>query len=182
MKELDKEIKTFYENKSLSPAQMDKILIIRKTGVRKLLVFKYAAAALFLFGLVYLFQTQFNANNLTQQYAEEVAFNHLKGLTSDIKTNDVNVLNEKMDKLNFDIDLPDNLQKDYTLIGGRYCSIDERIAAQLKLKRISIEEVVTLYVLKKVPKENFDDNLLVGSTTITIWNDDKSLFVLASEL
>lgn len=184
MKEIDKKIKAYYEGKSLTKDQLNQIVGRQKQANHKpwKRVLKYAAAFC-LVGLCFLlYQYQFSdQEELAEKYAKEVAFNHLKNLESDILTPKIEDLNKKMDKLNFEIHLPTELNKKYALMGGRYCSIDQRLAAQLKLKEKNTDTVVTLYVLDQLQHENYDESFVIDSTAIQIWNENSNLFVLASD-
>jgi len=184
MEEIDNKIKTYYEGKSLTKEQLDKIVGSQNRTVkpRKSLL-KYAAILLVALISLFLFQNQFfSKKDVLEKYAKEVAFNHHKDLESDILTQNVGYLNDKMDKLNFDIHIPENIDNKYELLGGRYSSIDERLAAQLKLQCRNTRKVATLYVLNKKQSENFDESFLMDATSISIWNDKSNLFVLATDL
>lgn len=184
MEEIDNKIKTYYEGKSLTKEQLNKIVNSPNRTLRpwKSLL-KYAAILLVASISLFLYQNQFfSKKSVLEKYAKEVAFNHLKNLESDILTQNVSVLNNKMDKLNFKIHIPQNINNTYQLLGGRYCSIDERLAAQLKLKSRDTDAIATLYVLNKEQSENFNQSLIVDATEISIWNDKSNLFVLAADI
>jgi len=86
-----------------------------------------------------------------------------------------------MDKLDFELGLPQNIQTNYQLLGGRYCSVDSRIAAQLKVKN-NTGSVGTLYVLKKIEPFDIQDVVLFEKTKVDIWDDGQLLFVFANDI
>ena len=180
MKDVEKYIKSYYNNKSLSVNQLEAIKgrLERRSMFRHAL--KYAAVALTLVVAIstYYYIQIYTPNQLLKSYAEEVMFNHKKKLTSDIITNDIAMLNIKMKKLNFELVLPQNIGKKYTLLGGRYCSVNQRIAAQLKLKNAQ-NKILTLYVLDKLENEKIEKHFTIDDTQVDIWNDDNRVFLLA---
>lgn len=182
MEEIDNIIKEHYAGKSLSTQQLGQIVNALKPGWQTKQLFKYAAAALLLLCLTaaLLMNRTISQHHLLKKYAEEVAFNHLKDLKSDIITADVAELNQKMSKLNFDIHLPEAVLNNYNLLGGRYCSLDKRIAAQLKLENKEVGDVATLYILNKKEDKDLDKSFLVDATNVQIWDEQSVLFVLAS--
>jgi|GEM_PF-4002369 len=182
MDELDKRIKSYYDGKSLSSDQIQQLTGGSKklSSLKMSRIMAYAASFLLLFTATFYFTNKASEKNRIQtSYAAEVVFNHKKDLQSDIQSSDVSVLNQEMEKLNFDLYLPKNVQGDYHLLGGRYCSIDDRMAAQLKLAHKETAEVATLYVLAKEKKEKYSTELEVDDTSVTMWNDKSNLFVLA---
>jgi len=181
MKEIDKKIKSYYESKSLSKDQLNKIVGVQKKRKSWKPLLKYAAIFCLFLMVFFLYRNQFlDKGNVQEKYAKEVAFNHHKNLEPEILTPIVGELNNIMDKLNFEIHIPKGILDNYALLGGRYCSIDERIAAQLKLKEKETNRVVTLYVLDQLKNENFNESFVIDSTAIQIWNEQSNLFVLAS--
>lgn len=183
MKEIDNKIKAYYESKSLSKEQIKKI--VSKENVSQNSQWKsfLKMAAIFCVCLFcfFLYQNNFSKHNkLMKKYAKEVAFNHQKSLKSDILSGNTDVLNKKMNKLDFEIHMPSNLENKYKLLGGRYCSIDQRIAAQLRLKDKASNNVATLYVLDKLKNENLKESFFMDSIHIKIWNEKHNLFVLAT--
>ncbi len=181
MSNLENKIIEFYKGQTLSEAQYRKLT--RSSTPRPLwsAPLRYAAVAMLVIGVAGVFWAyqSYQQRQHWQAYAQEVAFNHLKGLDSDFQTSNIAELNQKMPKLNFELSLPASIQSNYELLGGRYCSIDNRMASQLKLKN-QRDEIVTLYVLKSEPKEQVDRQLWVDSTYIQLWNEDAALYVLAS--
>lgn len=184
MNEIDKKIKKYYESKSLSNDQLKKIVDNQKGLKNKPSKLPWKYAAIFCFFAISFVLYQYKSipqERLLDKYAKEVAFNHHKNLASDILTQSVSNLNKKMSKLNFEIHIPQEINNKYSLLGGRYCSIDERLAAQLKLQNKENNQIVTLYVLDEIKNENFNESFYVDSTSIHIWNEESKLFVLASD-
>lgn len=186
MKRIDEKIRAYYKGKSLTEDQIKRIVdgkqkANQKKSKRRFL--KYAAGFLLLITSFFVYQNLFTSKErLLQKYGKEVAYNHSKKAESKIHSSNVKDLNEKMDKLDFEIHMPESVLKKYVLLGGKYCSVDKRLAAQLKLEEKGNKSIATLYVLKQLKNEDFNDQILIDSTNIQIWNEQSNLFVLASDV
>lgn len=186
MKEIEKQIKEFYSSESLSIEQLEAIESgSNKRNKRQVVIpniLKYAAVFIVFIGILYalfLLPKQ-RQNNIINEFAEEIAFNHLKKLPAEIKTDNVLMLNKKMDKLDFEIVLPQKISTNLVLKGGRYCSVDNRIAAQLKLENKQGNKV-TCYVFKKNENFEFDNKIVKDDVEVTFWDDETLIFALATE-
>ena len=71
----------------------------------------------------------------------------------------------------------------YTLLGGRYCSVQGALAAQLKVKNKKTGDVLTLYVtrLTKPLKSIASQTTTHDNVTIRLWIDNDRLFGLAGQ-
>lgn len=182
MEEIDKKIREYYHSKSLSKDQLQRITSGEKTRTSAhswSSILKYAAVIV-LIGIAFFSYQSIQKNNLLKEYAKVVAYNHHKGLAPAIKAQSVSELNSLMNKLNFEIEFPQKIHNNYALLGGRYCSIDKRMAAQLKIQNKKTNQIETLYVLAKIPNDDYDNSILLDSTSVHIWNSQTNLFVLAS--
>ncbi len=179
MKKIEQQIKGFYNSKSLSVEQLE--LIKNQTpkknnslmSIRK--VIKYAAVILFLVITTFIYVQHKN----NQTFILKKMANDQKQLPPVIKTNNILELNSKMSKLNFDLYLPKKITANLQLKGGRYCSVDNRIAAQLKLENKQ-GKIVTCYIFKK--EEKFDINTKIEKNKnieVDIWDDGTLIFALA---
>jgi hypothetical protein len=123
---------------------------------------------------------KYHQTSIVTAFAEEIAFNHQKQLPPDLKTSNLFELNSKMSKLDFNLFLLKNITTDYKLQGGRYCSVGDRIAAQLKLKD-SVGKIVTCYVFKKLEKFDFEHKIIFNSILETIWDNDTLICAIATD-
>ena len=186
MENLERKIKHAYNSKKLSSNQMESIQnvspVIYKKRAQIFSLLKYAAIFLvILSGIysVYLLPSQ-QQNKILNQFATEIAFNHNKNLPPEIKTNSISEINKKLNRLNFKITLPKKITDHYKLIGGRYCSVNNRIAAQLKLESTDLK-IVTCYIFKK--EESFDFNTLKNenNTQVLLWDSNDLIYAIASD-
>ncbi|MCG8417779.1 MAG: hypothetical protein MJE77_07530 [Proteobacteria bacterium] len=111
--------------------------------------------------------------------AEEIAMNHRKRLDVEFRTPVYPELAGAMDKLDFE---PQPSRSDhYNLIGGRYCSIQGSIAAQLKLADNN-GRFHTLYQTRWKPAYSGlpERRIATGDVEVQFWREADILFGLAS--
>lgn len=186
MKEFEQQIKEFYNSKSLSTEQLESIIHQSENKKNRLIsilhLLKYAAIFFVFAGTVYVlyFLPKQQQVSVINSYAKEIAFNHQKQLVSEIKTSSISELNNKMDKLDFEILLPLKITNNLKLKGGRYCSIDDRIAAQLKFEN-NQGKIITCYIFRKVEKFVFDKKILNNNIEVVIWDNGTLIFGLATD-
>jgi len=183
MKKIEQQIKEFYNSNSLSHEQLE--LIKNQThkknnrllSIRK--VMRYVALIIFIFGTAFIYDHFKDSQSLIlKDFAKEVSFNHQKQLPPEFKTNSILELNRKMIKLNFDLNLPQKITSNLQLKGGRYCSMDNRIAAQLKFENKQ-GKIVTCYVFKKEEKFDINKKIVDKNIEVHIWDNGTLIFALA---
>ncbi|MEM1201807.1 MAG: hypothetical protein AAGN66_01110 [Acidobacteriota bacterium] len=120
--------------------------------------------------------------SMTAEVVGEVAYNHLKGYDVDIRSDRYEIVQAGLDRLEFSI-LPTRgrLLRDFDLVGGRYCSIQEVLAAQLSVRRRDNGSVCTLYVapVTETLRPVGDGIGTFGEVQVELWRDDGRLFALA---
>jgi len=132
-----------------------------------------------------------SANDIQQRIAHEVLTNHLHVKPLDVSTSSIANIQVAMDKLNFNPKLSKNfLSTQATLVGGRYCTLQGVIAAQLKLL-MPTGEVVTYYEaaydkerFSNLPKaENKEQPILVKENgfTMRMWQESDLVMVTAQK-
>lgn len=174
MDRTNENIKKYYSSKSLSEEKV-KLLLGNQTKKRGLGdIIKFAIAAMLIIGFVFTFM-QFQSTGIENLIVKEIAMNHTKELKVEFLSDNLNYLQAKLDKLDFPLDKAQSvLSDDYTLIGGRYCSIQGNLAAQLKIKNNETGSIETLYVtginsdLENVKHTNVDTD----GVNIKIWQQD----------
>lgn len=144
--------------------------------------------------MVMLLNSPFTYNSpedIQQRIANEVLTNHLHLKPLDVNTDSISQVKTYMDRLNFNPKLSINLpSKQTTLIGGRYCTLQGVIAAQLKLLMPS-GEVITYYEAAydkkrfgKLPKtENNEKPILIKENgfTMRMWQESDLVMVTAQQ-
>ncbi len=143
---------------------------------------------LMVFTMPYLVGPTYNAQ---QRIAHEVLTNHLHVKPLDISTGSIAEVQTYMDKLNFNPKLSAHLLNTKAqLIGGRYCTLQGVIAAQLKLKMPS-GEVITYYEAAydknrfgPLPNaENNEQPIIVNENgfTMRMWQESDLVMVTAQQ-
>ncbi len=175
------ELKEFYEKKSLSSEKMESLLNLQKelkeNSPRKRAPLFAGLIAASIALLVFI---QFNGQALDQKIFSEVAYNHNKDMPPEVLTKDYELINEALDKLDFKVIKSQRLAVNYELVGARYCSIQGKIAAQLKLVDLRTKKRITVYQF--IP--SFDPLSSVGEidgVKVEVWHEAGISFAVASE-
>ena len=179
-------LKKYYESKSLPEEKIELLTGSDKDQMSPMneygLIWKSAVAVIVIIGFIFAYQ-QFTLMNLEGRVFKEIAMNHKKELNIEFPTDSLTELKANLDKLDFDLlKAQEFLSGSYELIGGRYCSIQGNLAAQLSIKNKENNNIETLYVTGatgelqnlKATKFNYQ------GTHITVWNEDGNLYGLAS--
>jgi len=196
MVDIDRSVKAYYEQNQLSEEQLQKLTAMQddlsaakqqepapqqqtppKQWLRRSAL---AAASIMLAVMLFIVNGQNNVG-IAERVAQEVAMNHNKALAVEYQTGSYEVLSQNMDKLDFKLRVPTlAFNEGLALIGGRYCSIQGELAAQIKM----VDEaglVYTLYqtrsneVLQTIEK----GRLSLEQVNIQMWEEQGLLFALA---
>ena len=147
MSRFDQHIKQYYERQKLDNAKVEAILA--QTGRprrRWRYYYRTAAAAVLLVAAVGL-QNHLDNTALKTRVLDEVAMNHQEQLDVEFAADHYLEMQHRLDRLDFSI-VPKSsaLTRNYRLVGGRYCSIQGELAAQLKVEdKISGEPADPVY-------------------------------------
>ncbi|PWQ97538.1 hypothetical protein [Leucothrix arctica] len=191
---LDKALKTHYEAKSLSADQLDTLMTMQATAEENLLTrllkdFRgyryafYATACLLLMTLVVSFSL-LNRPPLAERIMHEIAYNHQQEMPIEIASNSLISIGEYLNKLKFPLINSSSLSpQNWQLLGGRYCSINGKLAAQLKVKNLQDNKTYTLYQaavgsdISKVLTAAKEQ--AIEGITVSIWQEKGLLLGLA---
>lgn len=194
MVDLNRAVKNYYGQTQLSDEQFEKLFVmeavsgnslIEKEGASvtrnispKLGFLSLAASLLIAVILVFIL----SVDNVSERVAREVAMNHNKALEVEYQTDSFEVLSQYMNKLDFSLQVPsDKAFKNFTLVGGRYCSIQGQLAAQIKLADNS-GQVYTLYQTRS--GEHLESisvgRMQLDQVDIRLWEEQGFLFALAA--
>ncbi len=186
----------FVENKSLSDKQLESLMQLQQTSVKKENNVKYrwiAIAAVFFITMGNVFYFVMSPGlALDQRIGSEVAKNHINLKPLEIQTSSMKVIRGFLTELDFSpvesILLKGSSKK---LIGGRYCSIQGVTAAQLRLKDSKTGKIQSLYQTVYDEKVFYDLPLLKENQkpitvyskglAVDIWVEKGLLFALTRE-
>ena len=175
MSKIEENLKKYFLSKSLPDEKVDLLLSGEtRTGKSFANYFKYAAAVVIIFALFFGY-FQFEGNELEMRVAKEIAMNHNKQLAVEYSSDNLSDLGNKLNKLDFKLaNAASGIPGDYELIGGRYCSIQGNLAAQLKIENLESNKVETLYISEingELEKIRPTDVNMEG-VNIRIWKKD----------
>ena len=121
-----------------------------------------------------------------QDLKAEIAYNHDQNLEVEIASASLDEINDYMTSLSFTLIESTQLNSNtWKLIGGRYCSINGRLAAQLKIQNREDDKTYNLY------QGEIPSGLMLSSTStppihfdgvkVSIWEENGLLMGLASD-
>ena len=144
----------------------------------------YAATCVLLTGLI-LSLSLFNQTSLTERVIDEIAYNHRQEMPVEVAANTMPAIGQYLDRLSFSLISPRALTDNgWQILGGRYCSINGKLAAQLKVKNIAEDKVYTLYQASAegdlVQTGISMESGMVDGVDVSIWQEQGLLLGLAS--
>lgn len=144
----------------------------------------YAATCVLLTGLI-LSLSLFNQTSLTERVIDEIAYNHRQEMPVEVAANTMPAIGQYLDRLSFSLISPRALTDNgWQILGGRYCSINGKLAAQLKVKNIAEDKVYTLYQASAegdlVQTGISMKSGMVDGVDVSIWQEQGLLLGLAS--
>lgn len=186
----------FVEKKSLSDKQLESLMQLQKTSIKKESNVKYrwvAVAAVFfiMMGNVFYFSMSPELA-LEQRIGSEVAKNHINLKPLEIQTSSMKAIRGFLTELDFSpVESILLKSSSKSLIGGRYCSIQGVTAAQLRLRDNETGQIQSLYqtvydkdVFYDLPllKENQKPVTVYSKgLAVDIWVEKGILFALTRE-
>jgi len=180
MNPIDTQIKEYYQKQTLPEENLQAMQPPEDTPRSSqwpwLLPLAAAAVALLAIFL-------WNPSSPPQAVATEIAKNHNAQLAMEISSSDYQEVAAKLDRIKFSLTPPSGeFSRQFTLIGGRYCSIQNELAAQLRVQENATGKMHTLYITPLT-----DDFSALQETTQTVkgvkvrlWTEGDRFFGLAS--
>ncbi len=105
-----------------------------------------AAMAMLVLGAVWIGWQQYRTTMEVKQLMAEIVYNHNKQMAMEIESDTIEVVKSFLTKLDFPLIATDRLPPDqWQLLGGRYCSLQGKLAAQLKLRQVGSGDIYTLF-------------------------------------
>jgi len=196
MVDIDRSVKTYYEQNQLSEEQLQKLAAMQDkatTAQQKVSTAQQhvppkqwlrrsalAVASIMVAVLLFIVSGQ-NDVGIAERVAQEVAMNHNKALAVEYQTDSYDVLSQRMNKLDFKLRAPTAaFNEGLALIGGRYCSIQGELAAQIKM----VDETGRVYTLYQTRSNEMlqvinADRIQSAQVNIRLWHEQGLLFALA---
>ena len=179
MNTLEGEIRKYYNDKTLPAKSVHRML--GATAHARSGIWGYVLIAATVILGIGLYTSLDRAQSLTDRVLQEIVMNHEKALDIEVAAADYEELQSRMDRIDFDISPNAAIRKSYELKGGRYCSIQGELAAQLKIRHRETRIVHTLYVTRLSPTLDrlSDRSYIKTATRIRLWKDNGRFFGLA---
>lgn len=185
MTDLERLLKGYYEEAALSERRVDAILAGAppRTTPSRVWYMRIAAVAATLlvgFGFLHFYLTE---RDTATRVLAEIAMNHQKQLAVEVTADTFADIGQELERLEFPIPRPERLLEGFELVGGRYCSIHGKLAAQLKLRQQNSDVIHTLYVTDLTPDlvKVADGTAIHDGVEITLWHENDVFFGLASD-
>lgn len=205
MKNLKNASKSHYGNKTLSDEQLTNLLALQRQDLgdntvvdsedrkpqpgyvvvrsRTVSLLAMAASLLVALGAFWLYQS--NSVDIRMKIAEEIAYNHAKQMALEVVTADLDAIRSRLSELDFRLVRSDRIAgPDWSLLGGRYCSIQGQLAAQLRVASRSGSAPYTYYQALIPDEFELEDggySTWVDGTHVKLWIEDGVLLGLAGE-
>jgi hypothetical protein len=183
MPDLDRLVGEYYREARLGDERAEAILAGAPPRATPANIWRLRLAALAasILALAWVGWGIFSERDLAERVYAEIAMNHKEGLAAEVATDDFAAIGRALDRLRFAIAEPGGPASGLSLLGGRYCSIQGRLAAQLKLDAPG--GVQTLYVAELTPELDtvVGTSVIYDSVEITLWREGDKFHGLARD-
>ena len=178
---LKKQLHEHYDDQNLSELQLDKLQNLsvdtNKSTMKSLLAI--AASALLAVSIYIVNFTGLNYGDISK----EIAYNHNSQMQMEVFSESIDDIQSHLNRLGFSlIESAFLIGDNWELVGGRYCSISGKIAAQLQIKNLDTSKIYTFYQAK-LPDQFFnliqDKQISVDGVNVKIWQENGLLMGLA---
>ncbi|MFD2178262.1 hypothetical protein [Veronia pacifica] len=175
---LKKKMVNYYSGINLTNEQIEELTSPRMEKSRyPMLAYTFASVLLIL--CVFFFTTK----NTLLSVTEEIAYNHKTNMQIEVASESLSEISLHLNRLDFSLINTTFFENDkWRLIGGRYCSIGGKIAAQLKVFNITEQKTYTFYQAKIPSNLNIErerKTLHVDGVDVTLWRENGLLLGLA---
>ena len=166
-------IRDYYNSKSLSETQLDRIYSRKKPKAYFLAFGTITAAFLALFFLM-------TNDNFERKLMEEIVYNHNKNLDAEFLASNLDEIQKKLPRLDFMVANSKIIsEQNWEVVGARYCSLAGNIAAQIKLKNKKTGKMATLYQSKLI-KQVRKSEASINGANVLLWQEKGLLMGIAS--
>ena len=178
---MDSQLQSHYLQQQLTPAQLKalKQLKINRQAPPKLVIGAIAATIFLSAALIFYPSATLDYASISQQ----IAYNHNAKLQMEVLSPTMSEVQGRLNRLGFSLVSSKKLDpKKWQLIGGRYCNINGKIAAQMQIAHPETKAVYTFYQAKmsKEMLENFSESeTAIDGVKVKLWREKGLLMGLA---
>ncbi len=171
-----------YQQNQLSDSQIAALQAISSSTLRSKRYRIYGAvAACSLFAFIgFIYQP---SHPEVATISKDIAYNHNSQLQMEVLSPELQTVQGRLNRLGFQLVSSSKLEKGkWQLIGGRYCNINGKIAAQMKIRNSESKAIYTFYQAK-VPNEFInqlnDKETAIDGVNVKLWREKGLLMGLA---
>ncbi len=144
--------------------------------------YHYGTVAMLLVLSVGLIHTNLLDGERSEKALRAAALYHKTKLQLDFEGQSIEQLRNKMDELPFELTLPEaaNLQQ-FSLVGGRYCSINGQLAVHLRFVDRDSSRQYSLFQTALAPQLKRLDlaDAEIDGMSVRLWSEDRNFYVQA---
>jgi hypothetical protein len=190
MTEIDDRLRDYYRGLQLSAQDLNEISQTSKEQTEtegtpshwNFRRFSWVAAA-FLFLTTSVGIHQFGTHSeRTSRTLNEAAMNHSTRLQLEFEGSTIVEIDKHMSQLPFSVQLPSQFNKQYSVLGARYCTINGELAAHVKFIDRETDKQISLFMTRSV-----EDLQKINTTTeqvdgvnVSLWNESGLFYAMAS--
>ena len=181
------QLRAFYHEQNPKPETLDHLLAAtraadrRRRQERRQRHWLLAAILLMAMAAAWLFGRDASTESQVRATGVEVAMNHTKNLSVEVQSAAYPAIGNALDKLGFEPVAPTRIASpDLELIGGRYCSIQGHLAAQLRLvdaagRRVTLYQTPLVSELESLAGHT----ITIDGIRVELWQEQGLLMALA---
>ncbi|MFT6877232.1 MAG: peptide methionine sulfoxide reductase MsrA [Granulosicoccus sp.] len=190
MTEIDDRLRHYYRSLQLNEAGLQDIAQYDNGRARASGVFAswrlggvtWVAAAVLLLSVSVGIHEYGTHSERTYRTLNEAAMNHSTRLQMEFEASTIVEIDQHMLQLPFKVKLPTEFNKQYSVLGARYCTISGELAAHVKFIDHETDKQVSLFMTRSV-----DDLQKINATreqvngvNVSLWNESGLFYAMAS--
>lgn len=113
---------------------------------------------------------------------QEASINHKSKLQLEFTSQELSALAKAMNKLDFPLLLPESMRQQFAVQGARYCTLNGKLAAHVKLTNGGEANSVSLFMTqnRKEFSQLADQSENIDGVQVSSWTADGMFYVLAA--
>jgi len=144
--------------------------------------FAWVAAALMLLAISAGIHEYGTYSERTHRTLNEAAMNHSTRLQLEFEGSTISEIDQHMSQLPFKVQLPTDFNKQYSVLGARYCTINGELAAHVKFIDRETDKQISLFMASSVDnlQEINATSEQVDGVNVSLWNESGLFYAMAS--
>ena len=118
----------------------------------------------------------------TYRTLNEAAMNHSTRLQLEFEGSTMLEIDQRMSQLPFKVQLPTEFNRQYSVLGARYCTINGELAAHVKFIDSKTDQQISLFMARSVDdlQEINATSEQVDGVNVSLWNESGLFYAMAS--